>query len=58
MKNAFQVLCPDKPLTLYTKTETDKEEWISAIGEAVDALLEAQPHLKGRADVGPPRDRS
>jgi len=47
LKNAFQVLSSEKPLTLYTKSEEGKQEWMRAIQSAIDALLQEQPHLKG-----------
>jgi hypothetical protein len=48
MKNAFQMVGAfEKPLTLYTKRPEDKEAWIAAIQDAIDALLLTEPELIG-----------
>lgn len=51
LKNAFQVLSLEKSLTLYTKNEINKEEWIKALQDAIEALFQSQPHLRGNATI-------
>ena len=45
LKNAFQLVTPDKAYTLYLDTAKEKREWVSAIESSINRLVAIDPML-------------
>jgi len=45
VKNSFQIVSKSKTYTAYAATPELKQEWMTAIQEQIDALVQLQPDL-------------
>jgi hypothetical protein len=49
VKNSFQIVCKNKTYTVFATTPEIKKEWMTALQEQIDILVELQPQLLSKS---------